>query len=307
MNLLFALLLTTVAVTPVNGPIPVVGSGKIVHLAQFPSRHVPPRDIDVWLPADYPVAAPYAVVYMHDGGMLYDANLTWNRQEWRVDEVAGELVASGRTRPFIVVGIGNGGAARHSEYFPQAPFESLTPEQRAAQYALERAPGQPLYSGKVHSDRYLKFLVHELKPAIDARFRVSARRADTFVAGSSMGGLISLYALAEYPEVFGGAACLSTHWPGDLAVQPGPAPAAFRAYIERKLPRAGRHRIYFDHGTGTLDASYPDLQRQVDALMQAKGYTAADWQTRVFPGAVHDEAAWAARVAIPLEFLLGPP
>ena len=123
--------------------------------------------------------------------------------------------------------------------------------------------------------------------------------------GSSMGGLISLYALAEYPRVFGGAACLSTHWPGDLAEQPGPASAALVAYFGRKLPPAGAHRIYFDHGTGTLDARYPALQRQVDALMRAKGYTATDWQTRVFPGAIHDEASWAARLDQPLVFLLG--
>ena len=305
--LLQALFAATLAVTPVNGPIPKVGSGKIVHVDSFPAAHVPRRALDIWVPADYPAAAPYAVLYMHDGQMLFDADLTWNHQEWRADEVAGKLSAGGKVRPFIIVGIANGGAARHSEYFPQQPFESLTPAQQEAQYAQFRDGGQALYSGKVYSDRYLEFLVSELKPYIDRRFRVSPRREDTFVLGSSMGGLISLYALARYPQVFGGAACLSTHWPGDLAPEPGPAAAARLAWFGRNLPPAGSHRIYFDHGTGTLDARYPALQRQVDAFMRAKGYTAADWQTRVFPGAIHDEAAWAARLDVPLGFLFDRP
>jgi len=304
--LLQGLLAATVAVTPIDGPIPEVGSGRIVHVDEFPSAYVPRRALDIWLPGDYPAAAPYAVLYMQDGQMLFDASLTWNRQEWRADEVAGKLIADGAARPFIIVGIANGGADRHMEYFPQQAFESLTPGQQAAQYALKRDGGQSLYPGKVRADDYLRFLVTELKPYIDQRFRVSPRREDTCVLGSSMGGLISLYALAEYPQVFGGAAGLSTHWPGDFADEPGPASAALIAYFGRKLPPAGAHRIYFDHGTGTLDARYPALQRQVDALMRARGYTARDWQTRVFPGAIHDEAAWAARLDQPLAFLFAP-
>lgn len=116
--------------------------------------------------------------------------------------------------------------------------------------------------------------------------------------GSSMGGLISLYAVNEYPDVFGAAACLSTHWP---AVEGVVLP-----YLHDHLPAPGRHRFYFDHGTTTIDVLYSPIQRQVDDLMAAAGYRPGhDWLTRVFPGARHFESDWRARVHVPLTFLLG--
>jgi enterochelin esterase-like enzyme len=243
---------------------------------------------------------------MHDGQMLFDAATTWNHQEWQADEVAGDLIGTRRARPFIIVAIWNGGAARADEYFPQKPLESLLPMQRAELMAMTFGAGQKLFSGPVYSDRYLRFMVTELKPYIDAHFEVSARREDTALLGSSLGALISMYALAEYPDVFGSAGCMSTHWPGQIGDSPAnPVPAAFFRYIRLHFPRAGSHRIYFDHGTRTLDESYADRQRVVDRLMRAKGYTDLDFMTRVFPGAEHNEISWAKRLAIPIDFLLG--
>ena len=107
------------------------------------------------------------------------------------------------------------------------------------------------------ADNYLKFLVDELKPFIDETYPTQSDRDNTFVIGSSMGGLISAYAIAEYPDVFGGAACMSTHWPvGDgVVVQ----------WLNDHLPSAGTHRVYFDHGTETFDAEYEPYQQQMDA------------------------------------------
>jgi hypothetical protein len=79
-------------------------------------------------------------------------------------------------------------------------------------------------------------------------------------------------------------------------------------YLPGKLPAPGAHRLYFDHGTATLDSLYAPHQRQVDAVMRRAGYTEGrDWVTRVFPGAEHNERAWRARVDEPLVFLLGGP
>lgn len=285
--------------------LPTVASGRIERLADFPSRHVPARHIDVWLPDGYPDAAPYAVLYMHDGQMLFDASTTWNGQEWRADEVAAESIASGATRPFIIAGIWNAGAARASEYFPQKPFESLPKPEQDALHATGFGENQKLFSDPVYSDRYLRFIVEELKPHIDAHYAVARGPENTFIMGSSLGALVSLYALAEYPEVFGAAACLSTHWPGRIGDSPdNPVPAVFLGYIAKHFPVAGKHRIWFDHGTATLDESYADRQREVDRLLRAKGYTAADWHTRVFPGAEHNERAWAERLHWPMRFLL---
>jgi predicted alpha/beta superfamily hydrolase len=147
------------------------------------------------------------------------------------------------------------------------------------------------------SDEYLRFIVTEVKPMIDGRYRTLRDRAHTFIMGSSMGGLISLYALCEYPEVFGGAGCLSTHWPaGD---------GAMIAYLRAAVPEPAAHRLYFDHGTQTLDATYEEFQRRVDEVVRARGYgEGTNWITRRFPGHEHSERAWRERVHIPLEFLL---
>jgi predicted alpha/beta superfamily hydrolase len=140
-------------------------------------------------------------------------------------------------------------------------------------------------------------MVEELKPFVDRTFRTEPGEAHTFVMGSSIGALISAYAVAEYPGVFGGAACLSTHWPaGDGAVI---------AYLRGHLPDPASHRFYFDHGTETLDARYAPFQAQMDEVMKAHGYRqGVNWITRVFPGADHSEASWSKRVDIPLAFLL---
>jgi enterochelin esterase-like enzyme len=110
----------------------------------------------------------------------------------------------GKVRDFIVVGVPNSVEERHAEYFPQKPFEMMTDEQQESFYAMGRGDGS-VFASEVRSDRYLRFLVEELKPYIDENFAVLTDRDNTFVMGSSMGGLISIYALARYPDTFGGA------------------------------------------------------------------------------------------------------
>jgi predicted alpha/beta superfamily hydrolase len=153
-------------------------------------------------------------------------------------------------------------------------------------------------SHPIVSDLYLKFLVRELKPFIDRTYRTQSGQAHTFLMGSSIGALISAYGVAEYPWVFGGAACLSTHWlAGDGAVID---------YLQGHLPDASDHRFYFDHGTETLDAQYGPYQLRMDAVMKGHGYKqGVSWETRIFPGADHSEASWGRRVEVPLSFLLG--
>lgn len=264
-------------------------AGGLWRYENFASRYVPARHVDVWLPADYAKTKKYAVLYMHDGQMLFDAATTWNKQEWGIDETMTRLLAEKKIRDAIVVGIWNT-PRRREEYMPQKAFAMASEEQKklAAQFEI----------GAVASDDYLKFIVEELKPFIDKTYATRAGRADTFVMGSSMGGLVSLYAISEYPQVFGGAGCLSTHFPaGDGVVI---------EYMKKHLPGPKGMKIYFDYGTETLDASYEPYQSKADEVMKAKGYRAGrDWLTRKFPGEDHSEKAWAKRVEIPLVFLLG--
>ena len=281
-----------------------VSSGKAIRHSLFSSKYVDARNVDVWLPAGYQTSKKYAVLYMHDGQMLFDSTTTWNKQEWGIDETLAQLMKEKKIRDCIVVGIWNSGKNRHIDYFPQKPFESIDPEEQDSLYSAKRGNGNSVFSGKVQSDAYLRFLVTELKPFIDSSYATKKDRANTFVAGSSMGGLISMYALCEYPEVFGGAACLSSHWPGIFYTENNPIPAAFMSYMKAKLPSPINHKIYFDFGTETLDAMYEPYQLQVDSIIQSRGYDSKSWMTKKFVGENHSEQAWRKRFNIPALFLL---
>ena len=113
-----------------------------------------------------------------------------------------------------------------------------------------------------------------------------------------------MYAICQYPDIFGGAACLSTHWPGIFTVENNPIPDAFVAYMKANLPNPENHKFYFDYGDQTLDAMYAPTQKKVDEVMKAKGFTDSNWITKFFPGQDHSEKSWNSRLNIPLEFLL---
>jgi hypothetical protein len=282
-----------------------LSSGTIERLEEFPSVYIPPRNIDIWLPDGYDSNQQYAVLYMHDGQMLFDSTTTWNDQEWGVDETLGKLQKEGTIKNTLVVGIWNGGAARHAEYFPEAPFMELSQDFRDALIQEgQRAPEQPLFSTDVYSDKYLKFIVEELKPYIDEHYTTLSDPDHTFIAGSSMGGLISWYALCEYPQVFGGAACLSTHWPGIFTMEDNPIPSQFFSYLQAKLPSPTAHKLYFDFGTETLDSLYEPLQLMVDTIVASQGYDEQNFLSLKFQGDDHSEQSWQNRLSIPLRFLL---
>ncbi|MDI9338889.1 MAG: alpha/beta hydrolase-fold protein [Alphaproteobacteria bacterium] len=288
-----------------NAQLPKVVSGRIERISDFNSQFVTPRNIDIWLPADYNPNKKYAVLYMNDGQMLFDSNLTWNKQEWLVDDIVSKLITSHKIIPCIVVGIWNGGKTRHSDYFPEKPYQSLSAIEKDSITAQLKQKARTETEFMPQSDNYLKFIVQELKPQIDAQYATYTDASHTFMAGSSMGGLISMYALCEYPTIFGGVACLSTHWPGVFATENNPIPQAFLNYLNLNFPKNTQSKIYFDYGDQTLDALYPPLQHKIDRVMQTKHISKDQWQTRFFKGSDHSEKSWSARLDIPLLFLLG--
>lgn len=298
--LLFSIGLNAQQIAKIN-----VSNGKDFRFENFYSNYVDARNIDIWLPENYSNKKKYAVLYMHDGQMLFDSTLTWNKQEWGVDETITQLKKEDKIKDVIVVGIWNSGKNRHIDYFPQKPFEALSKAEQDSMYAANRQNGNSVFSGKVQSDNYLKFIVSELKPFVDSNYSTNKIAKYTFIAGSSMGGLISIYALCEYPKVFGGAACLSTHWPGIFKAD-NPFPKAMQTYLKANLPVAKNHKIYFDFGTITLDAMYEPFQIQVDSIMNSKGYSFNnnDWKTQKFEGENHSEVSWRKRLYIPILFLL---
>jgi len=297
MKRLFNLNLLLIFSTIMMAQIPKVSSGHIERHTNFQSEYVDARNVDVWLPEGYSSNRQYAVLYMHDGQMLFDASSTWNKQEWAVDEHLSTLIKEGRVRDCIVVGIWNNGEYRHAEYFPQRAWDNLSDQEKEGLASKDLYVKETMLNKGLLADKYLKFIVQELKPFIDSHYSTFQSKENTFIMGSSMGGLISLYAISEYPGVFGGAGCLSTHWP---AIN-----GATLKYVADNLPDPKTHRIYFDYGTETLDADYEPYQLQVDQMMEERGYVRGNtYLSLKFQGADHTENAWSNRLNQPLEYLL---
>lgn len=275
--------------------------GRFVEIEAMPSANIAPPHVTIWLPPGYDGSKKrYGVLYMHDGQNLFDPKLSAFNKVWGVDASVRRLVAAKRIAPVIVVGIWNPGADRYRQYLPKALHDAAPPRLRAEFDRL---------GGPILSDAYLRFIVEELKPHIDRDYRTLSDRDHTAIAGSSMGGLISLAAIAEYPRVFGSAALMSTHWPlGDPANVGAFNPEVatlWRHYLDAHLGPPGGRRIWSDHGTRTLDAAYGPYQEAIDADFVRLGWKRGrDYVSRVYPGAAHEELSWARRLDDVLGWLL---
>lgn len=268
------------------------GAGTLLRFEHVEPARALPRTVDVWLPPGLEAGRRCAVLYAHDGQNLFDPATSYIGVDWGLDETLAELIGTGELPPVIVVAPWNT-SARWPEYMPVALFERLTPREkrRLRKKGLDGAPC---------SEEYLAFLAEELKPAIDARFPTRPEREATFLLGSSMGGLVSLAALCERPETFGGAACLSTHWPAGAGHEAD--------WLRNALPVAGSARLWMDHGDRTLDADYGTLQPAVDAvLLERRWRPGLDWESVVYPGHEHSERSWRERLPDALFWLFATP
>ena len=278
----------------------------IVRYEAMPSRFTGARNVSVWLPADYGQSKRrYRVLYMHDGQNIFGVSTAYGGQSWRVDlamEARHRAVAGSDA---IVVGVWNTPTRRQD--FSPAGVEAAMDDKLRARTAVE-------HGGPALSDGYLRFLVEELKPMIDRDYRTKPGKASTYLMGSSMGGLISLYGICEYPHVFGAAGCLSTHWPLLSAAESFSKPdletpamiQAFATYLKGRLPKPGQNKIWMDHGTINLESFYPPYQDAMDQVFKAQGWEKGkDFESRVYEGADHNEASWRVRLHEPLAFLMG--
>lgn len=213
------------------------------------------RRIWIYLPADYQTSVKkFPVIYMHDGQNLFDA-YTSGYGEWGIDEILDRLAGKNES---IVVGIDHGGDNRITEY---DPYDSKY--------------------GKGRGDDYTDFLVKTLKPYIDAHYRTKRGAANTTVAGSSMGGLISMYAALKYPTVFGKAGIFSpAFWI---------APEIYKyAGIHRIPSKSG---FYFVCGDAESDSMVTDMKKMAD-IVRSKNPNEDNSRVVIVKGASHNEKQW---------------
>jgi predicted alpha/beta superfamily hydrolase len=228
------------------------------------------RSVDVYLPPSYSTSRRrYPVVYMQDGQNLSDPAQAF-AGTWELPRTIDRLAAAGVEA--IVVGVHNVGTGRAAEY---SPFRD------------SRHGG-----GRGH--RYVQFIARTLKPRIDRRFRSEPGRESTVIGGSSMGGLIALYAFVRHARLFGHALVMSPAlWFGDRRVFP---------FVERSLT-APHGRLYVDVGTAEGVVALRDARR-LHRLLAAKGYGPSRLRYVEAAGAPHAESAWGERLPDALRFLL---
>lgn len=215
------------------------------------------RRIWIYLPPGYETAHErYPVIYMHDGQNLFDEFTSAFGQEWGVDK-AMNLLPPG-AKQSIIIGIDNGGNFRISEY---DPYDT--------QY------------GKGQGDDYARFLVETLKPYIDSNYRTLRDVKHTTVAGSSMGGLITMYTAVKYPKVFGNAGIFSpAFW-----ISP-----QIYDYVRQCNSLKGS-RFYFVCGDLESETEVAETQKMAD-ILKAKGFPAKHIPVTVIKGAKHNEQQW---------------
>lgn len=229
------------------------------------------RDVIVWFPPGYEARPTrrYPVLYMHDGRQVFDpATSTWGK-DWQVDELAQDMILNGELEPFIVVAV-DCTDARRDEYSPAKK-----------------------------GDDYLRFLIEELKPRVDATWRTDPGRAA--IAGSSMGGLISFYAAWKRPDVYFGAACLSPAFVERYGHE------CFRM-VEADRDKLPNLKLFLScGGAAGLEAELLDGTLKMADLLRKVKYPETNLVVRIESWAEHNEEAWSRMTPHWLRFLFGRP
>lgn len=252
-------------------------TGNYEIFPDFTSQFLKPaRKIIVWLPPSYnkreSARKRYPVLYMHDGRNLFDPTTSFGGSDWGVDEAMTEGIADRRIQEAIVVAIDNT-MDRMSEY---TPFPD------------------PKHKGG-NGENYAKFIVEELKPFIDKKFRTLKDRENTFVGGSSLGGLISLYIGISKRETFSGIIAMSPSiwWSEGGIVN----------WLIKNDIASWNGKIWVDMGTREGEEAIRFTRLLAEKLKKdAPSFKGLNYKE--FSGGTHSESAWRQRMHLPLKYIL---
>jgi len=244
----------------------------------FPSRHLPDiRDVIVYLPPGYETEPErtYPVLYMHDGQNLFDGQTSFiPGRTWQVREHADEAIEAGEIEPLVIVGMYNTGDRRLAEYTHERDWQ--------------RGGGE--------AELYGQLLTEELLPWIATQYRVRTDRDSTGLAGSSLGGLVTLYLGLRHPERFGKLAAMSPSvWWNHKSIL---------GYLNERAPQIWeRPRLWLDVGDREGRRTLHDTE-QLARRLKANGWRPGETiHFERIEGGTHDEASWARRVRPMLRFL----
>jgi predicted alpha/beta superfamily hydrolase len=256
-------------------------TGNIKRHRAFPSKILGNRrDVLVYLPRGYgPFSRRrYPVLYLQDGQNVFDAATSFSGVEWGVDEAAERLIKENLIEPLIVVAVANTGEQRIDEYAPTRGVIDAKAKRKKRSKGLAR--------------KYGHFLMDELKPYIDRKYRTNPGAEFTGLGGSSLGGLVTFAIGILYPQVFGRLMVMSPSiWWDNFAI--------YRLVdsIQQKPPL----KVWLD--IGTAEPGWEQARELVNRLLEKGWKLQKDLQYMEAQGADHSEAAWAARVEPALRFL----
>jgi len=240
------------------------------------------RKLRVWLPPGYHSPQnrqrQYPVFYLNDGQNLFDPATSFTGVDWRAGQTAEILIQEGKVPPLILVGIDNAQTERIREFLPYRSFR----------------PPVLFPLGK----RYPQFLIGEVMPFIEARYRVARGQENTGLGGSSLGALIALFTVIERPGAV-----------GRLLVESPSLYVSHRRLLKRSRDfRQWPEKIYLGIGTRESGRAERDLQfvedvRELERSLRRAGLDDTRLRVRIDEGASHNEAEWAKRFPEALAFL----
>lgn len=237
----------------------------------------------VYLPPGYSRLSRrrYPVLYLHDGQNVFDAATSFAGVEWGVDETAERLIKQKQIEPLIIVAAANLGEERIHEYAPTPGV--ISPHDK------------PKKRSRGLAGLYGKFLIDELKPFIDRKYRTKPEVEFTGLGGSSLGGLATLAIGIIFSETFSRLLVMSPSvWWDDFSI------LRLLGYVDQKPSL----KIWLD--MGTAEPEWEQVRDLRDALTACGWCHGVDLQYHEIPGAGHNEGAWAARVEPALRFLFPP-
>ena len=256
-------------------------TGNIKRHRAFPSKILGNRrDVLVYLPRGYRRFSRrrYPVLYLQDGQNVFDAATSFSGVEWGVDEAAERLIKENLIEPLIVVAVANTGEQRIDEYAPTRGVIDAKAKRKKRSKGLAR--------------KYGHFLMDELKPYIDRKYRTNPGAEFTGLGGSSLGGLVTFAIGILYPQVFGRLMVMSPSiWWDNFAI--------YR--LVDSIPQKPPLKVWLD--IGTAEPGWEQARELVNRLLEKGWKLQKDLQYMEAQGADHSEAAWAARVEPALRFL----
>ena len=275
-------------------PVDSVGFGSLETWQGFEFGELLPRNVSVWRPPTpfWDGKRPLPVWYFHDGQNLWDPRRGYGGQTWNLDSLMEFALSRGLMEPCLIVSLDNS-PQRFRDYLPPPCLVGL--DQGCRDTLQKERPGTAL------GQTYAHWMADVLQPWLTMQYPVDTHPTSHYLMGASMGGLISSYTAALRPDRFGGAACLSTHWPLSLQRNLLEMSLPYRTWLAERLsgslaPGKTLHSLYMDHGDQTLDAFYPVHQRAFDSTLQKRGLAAGfRYRSEAIAGAAHTEKDWSQR------------